>query len=247
MKKLTTTVCLTVAFVIGFNTMASSQRFEAGKTYGYNEELPDTDTVQRVVIKVGENLRTYEATIYSGKYKYACRKGVILPSRKLTLVQCEPIDEMDADNILIGNDWLNNPKQEVSGTLYDPYRSIMVYTMNGCCSSGDAEGEKRYHFKMDINDPAPTVQVKPKVKQTPPKVKKDPLSQKLVTLKALLKGGLITQKDYNTKRAAILKEMSGEKVNPIVRKLKQIQQLLDQKLITPADAKYKRRKILDDM
>ena len=244
MKRLVTSLCLTGALVMGFTTASSGQRFEAGTTYTYQQELPDTDTVQRLAIKVGENLRTYEATIYSGKYKYACRKGVILPSRKLTLVQCQPIDEFDADNILAGSDWLDDPEQTVAGTLYDPFRSIMVSSQEGY---GNSAGEKRFYFKRDGNDPVPTVTAKPKVKTTTPRVKKDPLSQKLVTLKTLLKGGLITQKDYNTKRAAILKEMSGEKVNPIVRKLKQIQQLLDQKLITPADAKYKRRKILDGM
>ena len=74
-----------------------------------------------------------------------------------------------------------------------------------------------------------------------------PLSQKLVTLKTLLKGGLITQKDYNTKRADVLKEISGGKVDPTVQKLKRLKKLLDQKLISPAAYEYKSRKILDEM
>ena len=255
MKKLTTTLCLTVALVMGFNTMASNQGFEAGKSYTYKEDLPDTDTVQRLAIKIGKDGKTYQATIFSGKYKYTCPRGKILAEEKLELVKCENIKETDADNILLGGDELADFSQSVGGKLDISERIINVFDQGGSGTAGHspAAGLRSYHFslkrpfKRGFQPTSPVVKVKPKMKRTPPKVKKDPLAQKLVTLKTLLKGGLISQKDYNAKRAAILKEMSKGKVDPIVRKLKKIQKLLDQKLITPADATYKRRKILDAM
>ena len=254
MKRFITSLCLTVALVMGFNTMASSQGFEAGKTYTYKEDLPDTDTVQRLSIKIGKDGKTYQATIFSGKHKYTCPRGGILAENKLELVKCDNIKETDADNILLGGDELADFSQSVGGKLDISERIINVFAHTGGGTHvTPAAGLRSYHFslkrpfKRGFQSTSPVVKVKPKMKRTPPRVKKDPLAQKLVTLKTLLKGGLITQKDYNTKRAAILKEMSGGKVDPIVRKLKQIQKLLDQKLIPPADAAYKRRKILDNM
>ena len=255
MKKLTTTLCLTVALVMGFNIMASSQGFEAGKSYTYKEDLPDTDTVQRLAIKIGKDGKTYQATIFSGKYKYTCPRGKILAEEKLERVDCENVKEEDVTNILIGGDELADQLQGVGGTINSPSRIINVFDRSFTQHPNDvlAATERPYHFSLEkpfkrgFQSTSPGVKVKPKMKRTPPRVKKDPLAQKLVTLKTLLKGGLISQKDYNAKRAAILKEMSGGKVDPIIQKLKRLKKLLDQKLISPAAYEYKSRKILDAM
>ena len=395
MKRFITSLCLTFALIMGFNTMASSQGFEAGKSYVYNEALPDTNYVMKLVIEIGRDGKTYKATIFSGKYKYNCPKGKVLRQEKLESVKCQNIVKEDAANFLLSRDELASSIQILQGSLKEPTRVITVYGLPpGPTSPNEMEFDKTYYFenpkvvhaelkgfssdnltidaasvagktlyyngepgknalimikvsddgvtynatiysgqfkykcnsaaldrdggleisecdpinKEDPNhetdvDPGPQqvsgslteiqreeigtapdayqasglrtllyfsldrtrtfgsttnskrslqsdkmhAPVKPKMKRTPPRVTKDPLAQKLVTLKTLLKGGLITQKDYNTKRTAILKEMSGGKVDPIIQKLKRLKKLLDQKLISPADATYKRRQILDAM
>ena len=253
MKKLAATICLTSALVMGFTTASLSQLFEAGKSYTYQQELPDTDAVQRLAIKIGKDGKTYQTTIFSGKYKYTCAKGKILSGNKLERVACENVKESDVYEIVPTDYRYISPYHLVTGSLKEPTRIIEVFTEGHTSGADLGQEERNFYFSLEkpskrgFQPTSPVVKVKPKGKRTPPRVKKDPLSQKLVTLKTLLKGGLITQKEYNTKRAVILKEISGGKVNPIVRKLKQIQKLLDQKLITPADATYKRRQILDGM
>ena len=131
MKKLTATICLTVALVMGFNTMASSQGFEAGKSQTYKEDLPDTDTVQRLAIKIGKDGKTYQATIFSGKYKYTCSKGNILSGNKLEEVTCEDVKEEDADTLLIGGHQLLDQSQSIGGALAEPERQLNCLNRHG--------------------------------------------------------------------------------------------------------------------
>ena len=171
---------------------------------------------------------------------------------------CEDVKDEDADKLKYVVDDIEDYSQRVTGTLNFPER-ILIFLNNETFSQPPEEYDQYFNFSLEkpfkrgFQSASPMVTVKPKakrtiqIKRTPPRVKKEPLAEKLVTLKTLLKGGLITQKEYKAKRATILKEMSGGKVDPIVRKLKQVQKLLYMKLITPADAAYKRRQILDYM
>ena len=203
MKKVTCTFCLTVGLVLGFNTASSSQRFEGGKSYIYNEAVPDTDYVMELVIEIGKEKKTFKATILSGKYKYTCSKGKILNHEKLVSVRYQNIVEKDADQFLISGNELANPMQILSGSLNEPTRIITVY------GHGDGHREtdfdKPYYFGTRKLFPTSLYGSSPeKVKS---KGKGDQILQKLRKIQKLLDQKLISPADATYKRRQILDTM----------------------------------------
>ena len=148
MKKLTATLCLTLALVMGITTASSGQGFEAGKSYTYKEDFPDTDTVQRLAIKIGKDGKTYQATIFSGKHKYTCSKGNILSGNKLEEVTCENVKEEDADTLLIGGAQLFDQSQSIGGALAEPERILNCLNRHGRPSWSGCRYNYTTVFKM---------------------------------------------------------------------------------------------------
>ena len=207
MKKVTCTFCLTVGLVLGFNTASSSQRFEGGKSYVYNEALPETDYVMKLVIEIGRDGKTYKATILSGKYKYTCPKGKILSQEKLESVKCQSLIEKDADGFLIAGNEFVGPTQLLQGSLKEPTRIITGWGIPEEANTWENQQylDKVYYFgtrklfTTSLNGSSPE-----KVKS---KGKGDQILQKLRKIQKLLDQKLISPADATYKRRQILDTM----------------------------------------
>lgn len=97
-----------------------------GKTYVYEQFQPDVDVKQSVTITVAPDGKSYEATIFSGKYQYTCEKGAIGANGTFDETPCGSIKIADEKDILVGTEELLNERQTLGGTLTEPERRYMV-------------------------------------------------------------------------------------------------------------------------
>ena len=207
MKKVTCTFCLTVCLVLGFNTASSSQRFEGGKSYIYNEAVPDTDYVMELVIKIGKEQKTFKATILSGKYKYTCPKGKILRREELEPVKCQNLVEKDADGFLIAGNEFGGPTQILQGSLNEPTRIITVWGIPPGTNAWENQQylDKVYYFGTRKLFPTSLNGSSPEKVES--KGKGDQILHKLRKIQKLLDQKLISPADATYKRRQILDTM----------------------------------------
>jgi len=126
---------LFVASILFIPNYVFSQSTQSGKTYIYDQFLPDIEIKQNMQIEISEDGKTYSAKILSGKYIYNCKNGSIKPEGVLGETTCDPINSEDAFSILTGDDQLDNDDQLVGGSFFEPERHLRVENQFGRSST----------------------------------------------------------------------------------------------------------------